>query len=77
MHQLNDPAAFRAWLAQIAGRVCWQSKGRAALTPLLQLSMLESETHSLSVPLSRKTPLKFQAQLIPRKRQRLHPSLLL
>ena len=43
MHQLNDPAAFRALLAQISRRVCWHLKWREALAPLLQLSMLEEE----------------------------------
>ena len=50
MHQLNDPAAFRAWLAQIARRVCWQLKGREALAPLLQLSMLEEEGVEIKDP---------------------------
>ena len=50
MHQLNDPAAFRAWLAQIARRVCWQLKGREALAPLLQLSMLEEEGVAMKDP---------------------------
>jgi RNA polymerase sigma-70 factor (ECF subfamily) len=50
MHQLNDPAAFRAWLAQIARRVCWQLKGREALAPLLQLSMLEEEGMAIKDP---------------------------
>jgi RNA polymerase sigma-70 factor, ECF subfamily len=50
MHQLNDPAAFRAWLAQIARRVCWQLKGREALAPLLQLSMLEEEGLAIKDP---------------------------
>jgi RNA polymerase sigma-70 factor (ECF subfamily) len=39
--QLRDPAAFRAWLAQIGRRVCWQLKERQALEPLVQLSSLE------------------------------------
>ena len=43
LSQLRDPAAFRAWLAQIARRVCWQLKEREALLPLLQLSTLEQE----------------------------------
>jgi len=43
LHQLRDAAAFRAWLAQIAKRVCWQLKEREALLPLLQLSTLEDE----------------------------------
>ena len=50
MHQLNDPAAFRAWLAQIARRVCWQLKGREAMAPLLQLSMLEEQGGAIKDP---------------------------
>src|SRR5579862_5515000 len=41
MDQLRHPASFRAWLAQIARRVCWQLKEHEALMPLLQLSELE------------------------------------
>ncbi len=43
LNQLRDSAAFRAWLTQIAKRVCWQLKEREALLPLLQLSELEEE----------------------------------
>jgi len=43
LNQLRDSAAFRAWLAQIARRVCWQLKEREALFPLLQLSTLDDE----------------------------------
>jgi RNA polymerase sigma-70 factor (ECF subfamily) len=43
LDQLRDAVAFRAWLAKIANRVCWQLKKREALMPLLQLSMLEDE----------------------------------
>jgi RNA polymerase sigma-70 factor (ECF subfamily) len=43
LDQLRDSAAFRAWLAQIARRVCWQLREQEALLPLLQLSMLEGE----------------------------------
>ena len=43
MEQLRDSASFRAWLAQIARRVCWQLKEREALLPLLQLSELEDD----------------------------------
>jgi len=50
MDQLNDPAAFRAWLAQIARRVCWQLKGREAMAPLLQLSMLEDQGGAIKDP---------------------------
>lgn len=39
--QLRDQTAFRAWLAQIGRRVCWQLKQRQALEPILQLSALE------------------------------------
>jgi RNA polymerase sigma-70 factor (ECF subfamily) len=38
---LEDENAFRAWLAQIARRVCWRLKNRERLRPLLQLSSLE------------------------------------
>jgi RNA polymerase sigma-70 factor (ECF subfamily) len=47
LNQLRDSAAFRAWLAQIARRVCWQLKEREALLPLLQLSTLEEEGREL------------------------------
>ena len=40
---LRDNAAFRAWLSQIARRVCWRLKNRDRLAPLLQLSSLEQE----------------------------------
>lgn len=43
LDQLRESEAFRAWLAQIARRVCWQLKERESLFPLLQLSMLEEE----------------------------------
>jgi RNA polymerase sigma-70 factor, ECF subfamily len=43
LDQLRESAAFRAWLAQIAKRVCWQLKQRESLLPLLQLSTLEEE----------------------------------
>lgn len=43
LDQLQDSAAFRAWLARIASRVCWRLKKREALLPLLQLSDSASE----------------------------------
>jgi RNA polymerase sigma-70 factor (ECF subfamily) len=43
LDQLRESAAFRAWLVQIAKRVCWQLKERAALMPLLQLSAMGDE----------------------------------
>ncbi|HEY4382130.1 MAG TPA: RNA polymerase sigma factor [Acidobacteriaceae bacterium] len=47
MDQLRDSASFRAWLAQIARRVCWQLKEHEALLPLLQLSQLEEDGFDL------------------------------
>ncbi len=43
LEQLRDKASFRAWLGQIARRLCWQLREREALTPLLQLSLMEDE----------------------------------
>lgn len=43
LDQLRDSVAFRAWLGQIAKRVCWQLKERESLLPLLQLSTLQDE----------------------------------
>jgi len=40
---LRESTAFRAWLAQIGRRVCWQLKEKEALLPVLQLSSLEDE----------------------------------
>jgi RNA polymerase sigma-70 factor (ECF subfamily) len=48
LDQLRESTAFRAWLAQIAKRVCWQLKEREALLPLLQLSTLEDEGRELA-----------------------------
>jgi RNA polymerase sigma-70 factor (ECF subfamily) len=47
LDQLRDSVAFRAWLAKIAQRVCWQFKERQALAPLLQLSALAEEGREL------------------------------
>lgn len=47
LDQLRDSAAFRAWLAQIARRVCWQLRERESLLPLLQLSALEDEAYEI------------------------------
>lgn len=38
LDQLREHGAFRAWLAQIGRRVCWQLKQREALVPILRLS---------------------------------------
>jgi RNA polymerase sigma-70 factor, ECF subfamily len=62
LDQLRDSAAFRAWLAQIAKRVCWQLKEREALLPLLQLSALEEEGRE--IPGGELTP---EAQLARRQ----------
>jgi RNA polymerase sigma-70 factor, ECF subfamily len=48
LDQLRDSVAFRAWLAQIARRVCWQLKERDALFPLVQLSTLEEEGREIA-----------------------------
>jgi RNA polymerase sigma-70 factor (ECF subfamily) len=48
--QLRESAAFRAWLTQIAKRVCWQLKEREALLPLLQLSTLDEEGREILSP---------------------------
>lgn len=48
LDQLRDSVAFRAWLAKIAKRVCWQLRKREALMPLLQLSSLEEEGREIS-----------------------------
>ncbi|HTV60730.1 MAG TPA: sigma-70 family RNA polymerase sigma factor [Verrucomicrobiae bacterium] len=47
LDQLRDSKAFRAWLAQIGRRICWQLKERESLMPLLQLSILEEEAHEI------------------------------
>lgn len=54
LDQLRDSAAFRAWLTQIAKRVCWQLKEREALLPLMQLSTLDEEGRE--IPSSEPTP---------------------
>ena len=48
MDQLRDSASFRAWLAQIARRVCWHLKEQERLLPLIQLSDLEDEGQELA-----------------------------
>lgn len=45
LDQLKQHEAFRAWLAQIGRRVCWQLKARERLRPVMQLSALEDEGH--------------------------------
>jgi RNA polymerase sigma-70 factor, ECF subfamily len=50
LHQLRDPAAFRAWLAQIARRVCFQLRETEALRPLVHLADLEAQGHQLADP---------------------------
>ncbi|MFZ1919787.1 MAG: RNA polymerase sigma factor [Terriglobales bacterium] len=48
LDQLQDSGAFRAWLAKIANRICWQLRKRELLMPLLQLSSLEDEGREIS-----------------------------
>jgi RNA polymerase sigma-70 factor (ECF subfamily) len=43
LDQLHESSAFRAWLAQIGRRVCWQLKAREALLPIMQLSVVEEQ----------------------------------
>jgi RNA polymerase sigma-70 factor, ECF subfamily len=50
LDQLRDRDAFRAWLAQIGRRVCWQLKARQSLEPLLQLSALEETGAAVADP---------------------------
>jgi RNA polymerase sigma-70 factor (ECF subfamily) len=50
LDQLRESTAFRAWLAQIAKRVCWQIKEHESLLPLLQLSTLENEGKEIAAP---------------------------
>lgn len=40
LDQLQDSESFRAWLTQIARRVCWNLRSRQQLVPMLQLSSL-------------------------------------
>jgi RNA polymerase sigma-70 factor (ECF subfamily) len=46
--QLREAAAFRAWLGQIARRLCFQLREREAMAPLLQLSVMEDEGAELA-----------------------------
>lgn len=43
LDQLEQPEAFRGWLAAIGRRVCWRLKRREAVLPLIQLSQMENE----------------------------------
>jgi RNA polymerase sigma-70 factor, ECF subfamily len=64
LDQLRDSVAFRAWLAKIASRVCWQLRKREALLPILQLSELEQEGRELS---AQTTPIDSQVELTQMK----------
>jgi RNA polymerase sigma-70 factor (ECF subfamily) len=48
LDSLRESSAFRAWLAQIGRRVCWQLKQREALLPIIQLSAMEEEGTTLA-----------------------------
>lgn len=48
LDSLRESSAFRAWLAQIGRRVCWQLKQREALLPITQLSAMEEEGKTLA-----------------------------
>jgi RNA polymerase sigma-70 factor (ECF subfamily) len=43
LDQLDQPEAFRAWLARIGRRVCSRLKRREAVSPIIQLSQMEDE----------------------------------
>jgi len=47
LDSLRESSAFRAWLAQIGRRVCWQLKQREALLPIIQLSAVEEDGGTL------------------------------
>ena len=67
MDQLRDELAFRAWLAQIGKRVCWQLKEKEALRPILQLSALEENGEQIAgneVPPDAQIALKRMKQLL-------------
>src|ERR1035438_425749 len=65
LDQLRNSVAFRAWLAKIANRVCWQMRKRDALMPLLQLSSLEEEGRELA---GSEPPVDVQLQMAEMKR---------
>jgi len=48
LDSLRESSAFRAWLAQIGRRVCWQLRQREALLPIIQLSAMENEGEALA-----------------------------
>jgi len=67
LDQLRDVATFRAWLGQIARRVCWQLKQREALQPLLQLSVMEEEGREIPSgerPLEQQIALRQMSKLL-------------
>ncbi|MGE0444822.1 MAG: RNA polymerase sigma factor [Vicinamibacterales bacterium] len=47
LDQLREHGAFRAWLAQIGRRVCWQMKRRESLSPVIHLAEAESRGQEL------------------------------
>lgn len=67
MEQLREPSSFRAWLTQIAKRVCFQLKRREALQPLLQLSDMEYGgrwLQSTELPPDQQLQYKLMAQVL-------------
>jgi len=65
LDQLRDAVAFRAWLARIASRVCWQLRKRESLQPILQLSELEDQGMELPAP---EPPADVQVELAQMKK---------
>jgi len=67
LEQLRQSDAFRAWLAEIARRICWQFRQREAFAPLLQLSELEDEGRQLpssDVPVDQKVAVRQMKQVV-------------
>jgi len=47
LQQLREAESFKAWLGQIARRLCWQMREREAMAPLVQRSVMEAEGREL------------------------------
>ena len=63
LDQLQDSAAFRAWLAKIASRICWQLRKREALLPLPSSSRRSRGKEKKSQPTSRRSTEMAGAQM--------------
>lgn len=77
LDQLRESQAFRAWLAQIARRVCWQLKKKEALHPVVQLSELEDAGMPLAddaTPLELQLARKEMKEMLDRAVAQLEPA---